>query len=268
MADAAQLEQVLVNLILNGRDAMPHGGTATIETSHVRVKVWIRRAEMARDYVRISVSDTGIGMDEETLGRIFEPFFTTKGHGRGTGLGLATAYGFIQQSGGSITASSKPGQGTTFAIMLPLCIATVAPAQQAVIGSHLNGSESILVVDDEPAVRGLMRQTLAGHGYRVEDARDGEEAMAIARRSTFPFDLLVTDVIMPGMTGPQLAKCMQSIFPTVAVLFVSAFPGETEADRAAFGAGAAWLAKPFTADMLLRNIRQQLERGHSMSAKG
>jgi two-component system, cell cycle sensor histidine kinase and response regulator CckA len=267
MTDAGQLEQVLINLILNGRDAMPHGGVATIETSTVRGASNAAQGGPPRDYIRIAVSDTGIGMDEETMARVFEPFFTTKAQGRGTGLGLATAYGFIQQSEGTISVSSQPGKGTVFSILLPACTAVVGVAQQPAIGSTMSGSEHILVVDDEPALRGLLRQTLAGHGYRVEEARDGEEALAVARRSPVPFDLLVTDVIMPGMTGPQLARSMQSIFPAIAVLFVSGYPGETEADRAAFGPDSAWLAKPFTADVLLRSVRYQIERGRAVAAE-
>ncbi len=277
VADGAQLEQVLVNLVLNGRDAMPHGGLATIETSTIETST----SETSMDpgslepgeggppleYVRICVSDTGIGMDEETMSRVFEPFFTTKDRGRGTGLGLATAYGFIKQSGGSISVSSKPGAGTTFTILLPGCAAGVSVAPQQLTLSDLGGNEHVLVVDDEPALRVLLRQTLAGYGYRVVEARDGEEALALASDSPDPFDLLVTDVIMPGMTGPQLAGRLLSLFPGMAVLFISGYPGETEAERAAFGRGASYLAKPFTAEMLLQHARQQLDLGKAGTAK-
>ena len=266
MADAAQLEQVLVNLILNSRDAMPHGGTATIETSTVRGASNPAEGGLEPDYIRIAVSDTGIGMDDETMARIFEPFFTTKGHGRGTGLGLATAHGFIQQSGGNISVSKQTRAGfPVFSILLPVYTGVVG-VEETKNTSDINGSEHILVVDDEPALRSLLRQALAGQGYRVEAARDAEEALALARRAATPFDLLVTDVIMPGATGTQLAKRMVSIFPEIAVLFVSGYPGETEADRAAFGPDAAYLAKPFTADVLLRSVRYLLERGRPMTA--
>ena len=263
MADAAQLEQVLVNLLLNARDAMPYGGVATIETSVVQ-----RESEPGKDFVRIAVTDTGIGMDEETMARVFEPFFTTKGRGRGTGLGLATAYGFIQQSGGSISVSSKPNAGTTFTILLPRCEGTAVRIPQELHISDPGGNEHILVVDDEPALRGLMRQTLAGRGYIVVEARDGEHALSLARESQEAFDLLVTDVIMPGISGQQLATRLHAMTPGIGVLFVSGYPGETEAERAVFGGDAAYLAKPFTAEALLRQVRQQLEKRRAEATGG
>jgi PAS domain S-box-containing protein len=256
VADAAQLEQVLVNLILNGRDAMPHGGVATIETSTVRDNL-----------VRICVSDTGIGMGEETIARIFEPFFTTKGPARGTGLGLATAYGFIQQSGGTISVSSELGVGTTFEIRLPKSENAAPESLENLQVSGQYGNERILVVDDEPALRSLLRQTLAGYGYDVAEAASGEEALTLANDSPRAFDLLVTDVIMPGITGPQLAKRLRSAFPNLAVLFVSGYAGETEAERSVFGPGEAYLPKPFSADALLWMVRQQLERTRTLSSK-
>jgi PAS domain S-box-containing protein len=259
LADAAQLEQVLINLILNARDAMPHGGTATIGTSITWEIPEGAPGKQPVEFVRISVSDTGIGMDEDTLARIFEPFFTTKGRGRGTGLGLATAYGFIKQSGGSISVSSKPGAGSVFTILLPACSGAVTARAQE-MPAELGGDECILVVDDEPALRGLLRNTLAGYGYRVVEARDGEEALRLAREAAEPFRLLVTDVIMPCVTGPELARRMEVLFPGIAVLFISGYPGETEAERAEFGPGTAWLAKPFTAEALLRHVRRELTR--------
>jgi signal transduction histidine kinase/ActR/RegA family two-component response regulator len=260
ISDAAQLEHVLVNLILNARDAMPRGGVATIETSVVRGDEELANETSAREYVRISVSDTGIGMDEHTMTRVFEPFFTTKSSGNGTGLGLATAHGFIRQSGGSITVSSKPGAGSTFVILLPRSTAEVKEEPPEEEFFEAANDERILVVDDEPAVRGLLRQTLAGRGYLVTDARDAEEALALALASEEGFDLLITDVIMPGLTGPQLARHMTEMFSGLAVLFISGYPGETHSERAAFGARAGYLSKPFTAEILLRYARKQLER--------
>jgi PAS domain S-box-containing protein len=259
LADASQLEQVVVNLILNARDAMPHGGVATVETS-------IEHGGSSGDSVRIAISDTGIGMDESTMARIFEPFFTTKERGRGTGLGLATVYGFIKQSGGSITVSSKPGAGSTFTILLPFCSAESAAARADASPASLYGNENILVVDDEPALRALVRQTLAGYGYRVAEANGGEEAMALVRDAAAPFDLLVTDVIMPDCTGPQLARVLTADQPGLGVLFISGYPGETEAERAEFGPDAAYLAKPFTADALLRAVRRELSRERRSAA--
>jgi two-component system, cell cycle sensor histidine kinase and response regulator CckA len=261
ISDAAQLEQVLVNLILNARDAMPYGGVATIETSIVPGDEESGSGTSAREYVRISVSDTGIGMDEHTMTRVFEPFFTTKSSGSGTGLGLATAHGFIRQSGGSIAVSSKPGAGSTFVILLPRSTAEVMEERREEESSDAGNDERVLVVDDEPAVRGLLRQTLAGRGYLVTEARDAEEALALALASEEGFDLLITDVVMPGLTGPQLARHMTEMFPGLSGLFISGYPGETHSERAAFGARAGYLAKPFTAEMLLRYARQQLERG-------
>jgi two-component system cell cycle sensor histidine kinase/response regulator CckA len=259
-ADAAQLEQVLVNLILNARDAMLDGGVATIETSTITGGSKGQGDGSALDFVRITVSDTGIGMDNETAGRVFEPFFTTKGPGKGTGLGLATTYGFIKQSGGSISVSSTPGGGTVFSILLPKCSGAVVAEPQPVKVSDPGGSEHILVVDDEPALRGLLRQALAGCGYRVAEARDAAEALVLARGALQAFDLLVTDVIMPGITGPQLAVRLKAEFPEMAVLFVSGYPGETVSERAAFGPGAGYLAKPFTIETLLQHVRKQLEQ--------
>jgi CheY-like chemotaxis protein len=260
ISDAAQLEQVLVNLILNARDAMPRGGVAMIETSIVPGEEEPENETSPREYVRISVSDTGIGMDEHTMARVFEPFFTTKSSGNGTGLGLATAHGFIRQSGGSITVSSRPGAGSSFVILLPRSTAEVKEERREEEFFDTGNDERVLVVDDEPAVRGLLRQTLAGQGYLVTEARDAEEALALALASDEGFELLVTDVVMPGLTGPQLARHMTEMFPGLAVLFISGYPGETHSERAAFGARAGYLPKPFTAEMLLRYARQQLDR--------
>jgi signal transduction histidine kinase/CheY-like chemotaxis protein len=268
IVDSAQLEQVLVNLILNARDAMPHGGVARIETSVVRAGEQTAAGGRGKDWVRIRVSDTGIGMDEVTMAHIFEPFFTTKSFGRGTGLGLATAYGFITQSGGEISVSSKAGIGTCFEILLPRCGENENTPELRAPASQLDvrGTERVLVVDDEPGVRGLMRQALAGHGYHVVEASDGEEALIRARDEEEPIDLLVTDVVMPGLTGPQLASRLKSLFPRVAVVFVSGYPGETEVERAAFGPEAVYLSKPFTAEMLLWHARQQLDAVRAIRA--
>jgi two-component system cell cycle sensor histidine kinase/response regulator CckA len=255
IVDASQLDHVLVNLILNARDAMPQGGVATIEATAIGEATAIDAA------IRISVSDTGTGMDEATLARVFEPFFTTKGPGRGTGLGLATAYGFITQSGGTLSVASNPGEGTTFVILLPRCavippaasLATTEPAAEA-------NTERILVVDDEPALRELLGQTLASDGYRVVEARDGHDALALATDSAEPFDLIVTDVIMPGMTGPQLASKLRAMFPDLEILLISGYPGDGKSELTIAGPAAGYLPKPFTADALLQQVRRQLDR--------
>lgn len=271
ISDGAQLEQVLVNLVLNARDAMPRGGKITIETSVVRAGAEADdpadKTGPLKESVRIRVSDTGIGMDEVTMARIFEPFFTTKGYGHGVGLGLATAYGFITQSGGDITVSSQSGEGTSFVILLPRCRSEEGELKQPAAVFDPRGTERVLVVDDEPGVRGLMRQILAGRGYRVVEAADGEEALERARSAAEPFDLLVTDVVMPGLTGTQLAGRLKAEFPAMAVLFVSGYPGETDAERAAFGPGAAYLSKPFSPETLLWHARRQIEEVRAAPAK-
>ncbi|HEX4134292.1 MAG TPA: ATP-binding protein [Bryobacteraceae bacterium] len=267
ISDGAQLEQVLVNLVLNARDAMPHGGRVTIETSIMRAGRDTDKTGQLKESVRVRVSDTGIGMDEVTMARIFEPFFTTKGYGHGAGLGLATAYGFITQSGGDITVSSTSGEGTSFVILLPRCSADEGELKRPAAAFDPRGTERVLVVDDEPGVRSLMRQILAGRGYRVVEAADGEEALERARNAGEPFDLLVTDMVMPGLTGTQLAGRLKAEFPAMAVLFVSGYPGETDAERAAFGPGAAYLAKPFSPEMLLWHARRQIEGGRAAAAK-
>jgi PAS domain S-box-containing protein len=263
-SDGTQIEQMLLNLVLNARDAMPDGGTVTIETSLPPAFDQPSATGVdARRYVRIAVSDTGIGMDEETAARVFEPFFTTKGMGRGTGLGLATIYGFVKQSGGNILVTSKPGVGTTFEIYLLRAEGQIAGDTQELSPLKSRGTENILVVDDEPALRSLLRQTLAGHGYRVTEAANGQAALQVALEASPPFDLLVADVVMPGLTGPQLANRLRVDFPGIRVLFISGYPGETEPDRAAFSGDAGHLAKPFSAETLLRHVQRQLESGGS-----
>ena len=258
IVDAAQLEQVLVNLILNARDAMPQGGVATIA------------GEIDSDCVRIAVSDTGTGMDEATLARVFEPFFTTKGPGRGTGLGLSTAYGFITQSGGTLSATSRPGEGTTFTILLPRCAGALAAAHPALAGAGAerrveDKTERILVVDDEPALRELLGQTLASDGYRAVEARDAHDALALATSSADPFDLLITDVIMPGMTGLQLAAKLRRVFPDLEILLISGYPGDGKSEQTIAGPAVGYLAKPFMADALLQQVRLQLDRRQRLS---
>jgi signal transduction histidine kinase/ActR/RegA family two-component response regulator len=253
-ADRAQLEQVVVNLVVNARDAMPRGGTLTIETSDVVL-------EGASDgfalppgrYVRLSVADTGAGMDAETLSRAFEPFFTTKA--RGSGLGLATVHGIVKQSGGDVRVRSAPGRGARFEILLPRCDPAPAAAREEAAPAPLPArGERLLVVEDNPLVRASTCRTLAAAGYRVEEAASAEEAIRHAR--TAPPDLVVSDVMLPGLNGRELADRLHAERPGLAVLLVSGYAGD--AVHADLGDG--YLQKPFTPDALLGRVRALLDR--------
>jgi signal transduction histidine kinase len=217
-ADPAQIEQVLLNLAINARDAMPEGGVLTIETANVTLgeAYTARHAEVqAGEYVLLAVSDTGIGMDERTLARLFEPFFTTKEAGKGTGLGLATCYGIVKQAGGSIWVYSEPGKGTTFKVYLPRTLETAVglperPVRRRVIGGH----ETVLVVEDNDAVREVAVAALEAQGYRVLQAASGAEALQLVEDMEEPVHLLLTDVVMPGMSGAALAQQLQGAIST------------------------------------------------------
>jgi two-component system cell cycle sensor histidine kinase/response regulator CckA len=262
-ADPGQVEQVIVNLVVNARDAMPEGGTLTMRTANADVV-----ASNARDhsgvapgrYVVIAVRDTGVGIDPETQKRIFEPFFTTKEKPQGTGLGLATVYGIVSQSGGQIFVASEPGRGSTFAIYLPrveehAAVAGAAPAPAAV----RRGSETILLVEDEDAVRGLTRRCLESSGYTVLQAASAEEALPIAASHTGRLDLLLTDVIMPGASGPELARRLLEKRPGTRVLYVSGYTDASMASQGALDDGASFLQKPFTLESLARKVREVLD---------
>jgi PAS domain S-box-containing protein len=240
-ADRGQLGQVLMNLAGNARDAMPGGGTLTIGTY----------ADGA-DAV-LTVSDTGHGMDEGTQARIFEPFFTTKDVGQGTGLGLAMVYGIVHQSDGHLSVDSEPGRGTTFLLALPGTDAPRAPGESPEDASNGSGSETVLLVEDEDVVRRLTTEMLARHGYRVVTAAGPEQALEV----TEPWDLLLTDVVMPKMSGPQLAQVLAETHPGAGVLFMSGYSGAAVADRGMLGADL--LEKPFTLDELGRKVRAALD---------
>ena len=261
--DPGQLEQVIVNLGVNARDAMPDGGILTIETSSVEVGADLTGTQpdvIPGPYVLLSVSDTGVGMDPETQARIFEPFFTTKEPGKGTGMGLATVYGIVRQSGGFISVESDLGQGTTFRIYLPREIeepASVVPVFSEPRPS--SGSETILLVEDEQAVRSFARRALEQHGYSVLEAADGAQALLLAAAHVTPIDLLVTDVTMPGLQGHQLAQQLTAGHPGLRVLYISGFAEEAVNARVMLGGGVAFLAKPFGADELCRRVRGALD---------
>jgi len=261
-ADPGQLEQVILNLVVNARDAMPAGGTLTIETANVEVTAAPVEAPLdipAGTYVRLSVSDTGVGMSAGTRAHLFEPFFTTKELGKGTGLGLASVYGIVKQSGGAIAVRSAPGSGSTFSIFLPQVGEPVEPARPGrPEGEAPGGTETILLVEDEDAVRDLAREVLQSGGYTVLEARHGHQALEIAEAYRGPIALLLTDVVMPGMDGPGLARRLASIRPGVRLLYVSGY-----ADRVAeAGDGlpaAALLHKPFSPAILAGKVREVLD---------
>ncbi len=271
-ADLSQLEQVILNLAINARDAMPEGGELTIETANVELDAEYAgaHAEVSLGrYVRLSVSDTGMGMDPETQAHAFEPFFTTKEPERGTGMGLATVYGIVKQSGGSIYLYSEPGRGTAFKIYLPRVEEEVTVVAEAVtVRPATTGSETILLVEDNAAVRTFARRVLVAQGYTVVEAASGTEALALVALGIEPLDLLVTDLVMPGMQGHQLAQQLWAARPDVPVLYVSGFTKDSVISHGIAGREVAFLAKPFTADALERAVRDAIERPRGDERRG
>jgi PAS domain S-box-containing protein len=262
LCDAGQIEQVLVNLAVNARDAMPGGGALTIETRNVEAE----DAEAVSDpdrrpgrWVRLTVRDTGLGMSPEAKAHLFEPFFTTKEHGKGTGLGLATVHGIVAQSGGHLHVESEPGRGTTFHICLPPSDAPQVVNQPAPPAESTSGSEAILLVEDDPLVRGVTLRALKGSGYRVIPAASGEEALAIAGREGLRIDLVVTDVVMPGMTGREVVDELRRRLPRVPALFVSGYTQDAIVQRGVLDSGVAFLPKPFTPSTLVARVRALLD---------
>jgi len=255
--DPGQVEQVLVNLAVNARDAMPDGGRLTIRTANVDVS---EAAELPIGrYVLIEVADTGTGMDAATMARAFEPFFTTKERGKGTGLGLASVYGIVRQSGGHIGLTSAPGAGTTFRIHLPRVEAAVDAAHEApAVAAPAAGTETILVAEDEQMVRVLVRKVLEQAGYTVLLAGGGSEALQLAERHTGPIHLLVTDVVMPGMSGRELARQLVTKRAGTKVLFLSGYADDAVARHGVLEPGTAFMQKPFTPSALARRVREVL----------
>jgi two-component system cell cycle sensor histidine kinase/response regulator CckA len=266
-ADAGQIEQVLMNLVVNSKDAMPNGGKIIIQSANARLNHEDVRREYSYIhpglYVVLSVTDTGEGMDKETQLRIFEPFFTTKEKGKGTGLGLSTVYGIIKQSGGYVLVQSEPGQGTTFRIYLPRVEDALEPVGTLGTSSSQNGgSETVLLVEDEESVRQLVRETLESKGYKVLEADNGEAALRIVSNYSDKIDMLITDVVMPGMSGRELSARLCASRPQTKVLYLSGYTEDAIGHEGVVDPDTAFLQKPFTLQMLSRKVREVLgERG-------
>jgi CheY-like chemotaxis protein len=259
-ANPGHIEQVLLNLVVNARDAMPQGGRLTIETANVLLTDTsiVRALPIAPGaYVRVSVTDTGVGMDRATRERIFEPFFTTKERGKGTGLGLSTVFGIVQQSAGTIEVLSENGRGTTFNVYFPREDAAVDAPATTLPPPTLRGTETILLVEDDDGVRAIARTILRRNGYSILEAGTPEQAISLCAKHS-EIRLIVTDVIMPKMSGPELSRHLRRHRPGARVLFMSGYTDDS-LTRYPLEAGEAFLQKPFTPDSLLRKVREVLE---------
>lgn len=265
-ADPVHIEQVIVNLAINGRDAMPYGGKLTLETANVILDEVYARQHVevtSGPYVMLAVTDTGSGMDAATQAHIFEPFFTTKEPGKGTGLGLSTVHGIVNQSGGHIWVYSELGQGTVFKVYLPLIEAAVEPGpRQPVQGEIGRGTETVLVVEDEALVRDLVKNILQLSGYSVLEAEQGTEAIEVAREYTEPIHLLLTDIVLPGeMSGPEIAQYLTSRYPDLKVLYMSGYTNNAIVHHGVLDSEVTFLQKPFRSADLLYKVRAVLDFG-------
>jgi PAS domain S-box-containing protein len=262
-ADPTQIEQIIVNLAVNSRDAMPQGGRLIIETADIDVDadyVAQHRGAAVGPHVMLTVTDSGVGMDDATKKRLFEPFFTTKERGRGTGLGLATVYGIVQQSGGSIWVYSELGRGTTFKILLPAVARVSRDADDTMTALHsLRGSETILVVDDQPEVRAIAREALARQGYTVLEAGSPPDALAVIERTSDTIDLLFTDVVMPQASGRTLALRLTARWPRLKVIYTSGYADAAIVQDSIIAPSLVFLPKPFTARALITKVREVLD---------
>ncbi len=265
--DPGQIEQVIVNLAINARDAMPRGGKLTIETGNVELNEDYARNHIGTKpgrYVLLSVSDNGTGIAPEIKERIFEPFFTTKDKGKGTGLGLSVVYGIVKQSGGEIWVYSELGQGTSFKIYLPRVDEPLEEMKGRTEGMEEppspRGNETVLLVEDEEGVRNLAVLILRKQGYRVLEAAQGGEALLICEKHQGPIHLMVTDVVMPGMGGPELAERLGTLHPEMKVLFMSGYTDDAIVHHGVLKKGTEFIQKPFTPDGLARKVREILDK--------
>jgi CheY-like chemotaxis protein len=263
-ADPGQIDQVILNLVINARDAMPKGGTLTLETANVELDESYAQGHLGAvpgSYVMLAVTDNGLGMDDETQAHIFEPFFTTKELGKGTGLGLSMVYGIVKQSGGYIWVHSAPGKGSSFRVYLPRVfeneqeIASPFPAAQS-----LTGKETILLVEDDPLVRGLALEILKSRGYSVLVAERPDAALEICRLHAGKINLVLTDVIMPGMNGREMADEILTMRPEVGVLFMSGYTDTAVMRNGNGGKLTSFLQKPFSPTVLGRKVREMLDQ--------
>jgi nitrogen-specific signal transduction histidine kinase len=261
--DPSQIEQVIINLAVNARDAMPNGGKLTIETANIELDEIYARNHIAVTpgrYVMFAVSDTGVGMTPEVRERVFEPFFTTKEKGKGTGLGLSTVYGIVKQSEGNIWVYSEPGKGTTFKIYLPRADEPLEELKKVEIKEIPHGSETILVVEDEEEVRKLTVAVLKKYGYTVLEAPQGLDAFLICEEHKGLIHLLVTDVVMPKMSGRELADRVATIRPEIKVLYMSGYTDNTISHHGILEEGIDYIQKPFTVEGMARKIREVLDK--------
>jgi len=267
-ADPGQIEQVLVNLVVNARDAMPKGGKLTIETTNAELDREYASTHVGAnpgDYVVLAVSDTGTGMTEQVRRQIFEPFFTTKEKGKGTGLGLSTVYGIVKQTGGNIWVYSEPNHGTTFKVYLPALASSSTSSEPKTAESPIpRGSETVLLVEDEEVVRGLARQILEDAGYYVLVAQQGEEAVRLCNEHAKEIHLLLTDVVMPGAGGKVVADRLSALRPGIKVLFMSGYTDEAIVHHGVLDSNVEFIQKPFTPLALSKKVREVLDsNGHA-----
>jgi CheY-like chemotaxis protein len=262
-ADRGQLEQVILNLVVNARDAMPRGGELIIETANVALDEGHSRQQAdvrPGAYVMLAVHDTGEGMDEDTQSQIFEPFFTTKGEGKGTGLGLATVFGIVKQSDGHVTVDSELGRGSTFRVYLPRTDEVVPPEPAAERPSNVAGHETILLVEDAEALRAMIREILEAGGYSVVEYASPDGVIE-DMGELGGVDVLLTDVVMPRMSGPELARLVRRTYPRLKVLFMSGYTDQSAGRHEVFDADSQFLQKPFTTGDLIGKVRAVLDGG-------
>jgi len=261
-ADPGQLEQVIMNLAVNARDAMPQGGKLTIETANAELDESYAREHFPATpgrYVLLAVSDTGVGMTPEVQAHLFEPFFTTKERGKGTGLGLATVYGIVKQSGGFIWVYTEPSHGSTFKVYLPRVDASVQPREATAGAGAKRGTETVLLAEDEAPVRAVARQVLERHGYNVLEAPSAEAALDLAQRYSGDIHVLLTDVVMPGLSGHDLAKQLVALRPNVRVIYMSGYTDDAITRHGVLEPGLAYVQKPFTPEGIARKVREVLD---------